>query len=87
MNENTRPLTCIGDAEDSNYESQLNFLLGKDIELDKGCENFLLALLKRLTTTLLRRGFLALLVFFRWPNYTSGRKMGRKRAGRLRNEI
>ena len=54
MNENTRLLTCIGDAEDSNYESQLNFLLGKDIELDKGCENFLLALLmcvlKRLTT-------------------------------------
>ena len=54
MNENTRPLTCIGDAEDSNCESQLNFLLGKDIELDKGCENFLLALLmcvlKQLTT-------------------------------------
>ena len=35
--------------------------------------------------TLLRRGFLALLVFFGWPNYTSGRKTGRKRAGRLRN--
>ena len=40
-----------------------------------------------LVTTLLRRGFLALLLFFRWPNYTSGRKTGRKRAGRLRNEI
>ena len=36
------------------------------------------------TDTLLRRGFLALLLFFRWPNYTSGRKTGRKRAGRLR---